>query len=87
MEHPGPVVPVGEHALRRPALADHVVQPGPSSARAPPAPAGVTWVWPDVRGRIEHVSVGGRDVDVAADDSLRGGAADAFPSAASHSSL
>jgi hypothetical protein len=66
VEHPGAVVPVGEHALPRPAISHDVVQPqlheagqgGPLGRRH----VGVA----DVGGGVEHVDVGRRDVHVPA---------------------
>ncbi len=67
MEHPGAVVPVGEHASAGPALANDVVQPdrlqGGERRALGSGDVGVT----DVGRWVEDVLVGGRDVHVAAD--------------------
>ena len=47
VEHPRAVVPVGEHALVRPAVAHDVVQAGARQRLASASRSGaVTWVWP-----------------------------------------
>ena len=68
MEHPGPIVPVREDALVRPALADDIVQPDRlqlcESVSLRCGDVGL----PDVRIRIEHVRIGGSDVPIATQD-------------------
>ena len=65
---PGPVVPVREHpAGPASGPAPRRAVPSASSSASAARSGGVTWVWPGVGGRVEHVRVGGRDVHVAAD--------------------
>src|SRR5580693_2910349 len=62
VEHPGPVVPVGEDALVWPPVPDDVVQAG----RLQAGQRGPLWRGnvglPDVGGGVEHIGVRGRDV-------------------------
>ena len=74
MEHPGPVVPVGEHPLVRPAIAHHVVQAErlQLGQRRPLGRRDMGLA--DIGLGIEHVVVGRGDVHVAAHDrGLRAG--------------
>ena len=66
MEHPRPVVPVAEHALLRPALAHHVVQPQRLELGQGGALLGCHVRVTRIRIGVEHVIVGGGDVHVAA---------------------
>ena len=68
MEHPGPVVPVGEDPFLRPAIAHDVVEAEIHQLRQRRA-LGLGHVrLADVGVGIEDVVVGGGDVEVAADD-------------------
>ena len=95
VEHPGAVVPVGEHALGRPVLAHHVAQAQPRLQLGKRrALRGRDVRLADVGLGIEHVDVGRRDVHVATHHrALRGGGVvrGASPSiarnAVSHASL
>src|SRR4051794_16515867 len=70
MEHAGTVVPVGEHALARPAVAHDVVQ-ADRLQRFQRLPFGRRDVGlADIRAGVEDVLVGGRDVHVAQDDGV-----------------
>ena len=75
VEHPGPVVPVGEHPLGRPAIAHDVVQAERLQVGQRLALGRRDVGLADVGGRVEHVGVGRRDVHVTAHDRvLRTGA-------------
>ena len=68
VEHAGAVVPVGEHALVRPAVAHDVAQAERLQLRQRLALGRRHVGLADVGVRVEHVVVGRRDVHVAADD-------------------
>ena len=84
---PGPVVPVGEDALARPAVPHHVVQADRLELGQRLALARRDVGLPDVGVGVEDVVVGGGDVHVAADDGRLGPAATTSRSAASQASL
>jgi hypothetical protein len=71
VEHPGAVVPVGEHPLGRPALAHDVAQVQPRLQLGERRALGGRDVrLADVGLGVEHVDVARRDVHVAAHDDL-----------------
>ena len=72
MEHARPVVPVGEDPLARPALADDVVQAQRQQPTERLSLGGGHVGVALVGGGVEHVGVGGRDVDVPAHTARRG---------------
>ncbi len=76
VEHPGPVVPVREHALGRPVISHDVVQTDPLEVgeRGPFRRGDMGLA--DVRPGVEHVLIGGRNVHVAAHDGVGGVAGD-----------
>ena len=68
VEHPSPVVPVGEHALVRPAVAHDVVKPELPKRRQRRPLGRRDMRLAGVGVGIEDVLIGRRDVHVAADD-------------------
>ena len=76
VEHPGPVVPVGEDALAGPAVADDVVQAERLQLGQSRSLGRRDVRLPDVGVGIEDVVVGGRDVHVAAHDRRLGACGD-----------
>ena len=79
MEHPRPVVPVGEHALVRPAVAHDVAQAERLQLRQRLTLGRCHVGLADVGVGIEHVVVGRRDVHVAAHDRRLGAGGDHLP--------